>query len=338
MKRSTIEKAVDFFYPFLDKEAYIIFYGGEPLLAFDNIKYTVYLLQEKDKKKKKKLKFSLSTNGSLITDEMLDFFDRRSFDIMLSFDGLVQEIGRKTGSLKPTRELIKRIQKDAYPGIKFSTNSVFSPETVGYLSASLQYIIESGVTDLQFDLTLNDPWDETALQILEKELETLSDFLGSFYKKTGTIPIGNFKKVEAPPKKKESDTCFTCDAGLQRMAITPEENLWGCYVFHDCLKNRKENSDFQTYSFGKLDNFIKNYKTIYLKVILNYSSLRQNVFFTENQYCFLCEDVNICSVCPVSAAYTTSFIGKISPWVCSLKRLLREKRKRFLEEVNNISL
>ena len=41
MKRSTIEKAGEFFYPFLDEDAYIVFYGGEPLLAFDNIKYAV---------------------------------------------------------------------------------------------------------------------------------------------------------------------------------------------------------------------------------------------------------------------------------------------------------
>jgi uncharacterized protein len=56
MKRSTIEKAVTFFYPFLQENAYIVFYGGEPLLAFDQIRHAVSLLQEKEKTGKKKAK------------------------------------------------------------------------------------------------------------------------------------------------------------------------------------------------------------------------------------------------------------------------------------------
>ena len=51
MDNNTIKTAVDFFYPFLksDDKIYISFYGGEPLLAYDKIKYTLQLLQEKNK-------------------------------------------------------------------------------------------------------------------------------------------------------------------------------------------------------------------------------------------------------------------------------------------------
>ncbi|MCP5053682.1 MAG: 4Fe-4S cluster-binding domain-containing protein, partial [bacterium] len=41
MKPSTIDKALPFFYPYLDKDAVVTFFGGEPLLAFDTIKYAV---------------------------------------------------------------------------------------------------------------------------------------------------------------------------------------------------------------------------------------------------------------------------------------------------------
>ena len=52
-----IESAVDFFYPFLkssDKNR-IGFYGGEPLLAFDKIKYAVLRMKEKNRGKNKDL-------------------------------------------------------------------------------------------------------------------------------------------------------------------------------------------------------------------------------------------------------------------------------------------
>lgn len=331
MKRSTIEKAVEFFYPFLDEEAYILFCGGEPLLAFENIKYTVSLLQEKNREGKK-LKFSLTTNGSLITDEILHFFDDHSFDILLSFDGLAQAM-RKPGSMVPTMELIDGIQKKSYPGMVFSINTVFSPTTVNQLSASLQYIIKSGVTDLGYDLTLDIPWDDSALLALEKELSGLTDFLVSFYKEKGIIPVNNFRKEEPHSKNKQ---IFACAAGIKNMVVTQGENVWGCYRFHDYLKSREESPDYQTYSFGKLDDFMENHETVYPQVRDNYTDLRQYCFFTENQLCILCEDVVKCKVCPVNAAYTTSIIGKIPPWICRIHGIQEKEKKRLLKKIDRI--
>ena len=333
MKRSTIEKAVTFFYPFLKDQACIVFYGGEPLLAFDTIKYIVFLLQEKDRERKKRLGFSITTNGSLITDEMLQFFDSHRFDVMLSFDGLTQDMSRKSDTLIPTRELAQRLQKGAYPGIKFSTNSVFTPTTVKHLSASLQYIVESGVMDICFALAEDTYWDDAALMELVEELTRLSDFLVSYYKEKGTIPVNNFKRVKLRPK---NNITFSCAAGFRRMAITPGENVWGCSAFHDYLKSREENPDFQTYSFGKLAEFIKYHEIIYPRVLFNYTSLKQEYFFTENQHCFLCPEVNSCCVCPAGAAYATSFIGKISPWVCNINGILKKEKNRFFQEIDRI--
>ncbi len=331
MTPSTIEKAVTFFYPFLKEEAFIIFYGGEPLLAFDKIKYAVSLIQEKEREGMKKLRFTLTTNGSLVTDETLHFFDLHRFKIMLSFDGQAQDNNRKSGSREPTRELMQRLQGDSYPGIDFSTNSVITPDTVTHLTASVQDIIESGVTDLQFSLAKDQPWDEAALLSLEKELKRLVDFLVSFYKDTGVIPVAEFKK--APPRQKSRKT-FKCDGGRSRMAITAEENLLGCLAMHSYLKDQEESHDFHTYSFGKLDDFIKNYETVYPRVLANYVNLRQDCFFTENRFCFLCEEVENCGVCPAYVAYATSFIGKIPTWICRIIRIERNAKRKFLEEID----
>jgi uncharacterized protein len=277
MKSSTIEKAVTFFYPFLQENAYIIFYGGEPLLAFDQIRHAVSLLQKKEKTGKKKLKFSITTNGSLVNDEILDFFNTHCFNMLLSFDGQAQEICREPGSQKFTRELIRGINRDSYPGIEFSTNSVFTPATVNNLSQSLRYIIEMGVTEVRLSLAEDQPWEEAALMVLENELERLRDFLISYYKDRGIIPVINFRPSE--PRGKGMKV-FSCDGGRQRMAIGPGEELWGCLVFHGYLKDNQDHDDFGTYSFGKLDNFMENHETIYPEVLSNYTALRQDFFFT----------------------------------------------------------
>jgi sulfatase maturation enzyme AslB (radical SAM superfamily) len=337
MKHSTIEKAIAFFYPFLKEETSISFCGGEPLLAFDKIKHAVSLLLEKNKGGEKKFSFFLTTNGSLVTDEMLEFFDGHHFDVLLSFDGLAQDI-RKPGSLVPTRELIRRIQGNTYPDITFSTNSVFSPATINYLSASLKYIIETGVTDLDFELAVNMPWYDAVLGALEQELTSLTDFLVSYYRQYGTIPVRNFRRKTPRTKNKKKLPCFICTAGRNRIAISPGELVWGCSLFHDYLKNKKDMPYFHNYSFGKLDDFIKNHETIYPRVLINHAFLSQDCFFVGEQPCLLCDEIGNCRVCPVAAAYTTSTIGEASPWVCGINGIQKKEKNRFQEEIDNLNI
>ena len=323
MKHSTVEKAVSFFYPFLKEETKIVFFGGEPLLAFDIVKKTVSLLEKINKKGEKKLTFYLSTNGSLVTDEILQFFHLHGFSLLLSFDGLAQDTGRKHGTLALTRALIPRIRQT---GIDFSINCVFTPETAGYFSKSVKNIIEAGGTEIIVSPSCIAPWDKVALQTLEKELDRLTDFLLCYYKEKGIIPVTYFRQAASPFRKG-----FACTAGRDRISITPGENLWGCFLFHPYLKDKEESSDYRTYSFGKLDDFIENHEVLYPKILSNYSLLKQQYFLTGNRFCFLCEDRKDCKVCPVDAAYATSFIGKIPTWYCSLSRTLRKGRERFLE-------
>lgn len=327
MKSTTVEKAVTFFYPFFKQETDIIFFGGEPLLTFDMVKQAVFLLEEKNMQEQKKLTFHLSTNGSLLTRKRLDFFDRHGFSILLSFDGLGQDTAREPGSQVPTGELIRRIQ--TYPGIQLSINCVFTPGTTACLSDSVRYIIASGGSEIIISPSCIQLWDEAALLTLENELDRLTAFLLVYYKEKGMFPVTFFRPPDGLSKKG-----FVCSGGRERLSVSPDENLWGCFVFHPYLKDKEGSDDFRAYSFGKLDDFIKNHKTTYPKILANYTALKQECFFTENRFCFLCKDKENCVVCPVDSAYATSFIGKIPPWYCSLYRTLRKAKEKFLERLD----
>ena len=117
------------------------------------------------------------------------------------------------------------------------------------------------------------------------------------------------------------------------MAITPAGGLWGCLLFHGYSKGKEESDDFRTYSFGRLDDFMENYADIYPRILASYSSLRQDCFFTEETFCFLCPEVEHCGVCPVAAAYSTGVIGKIPPWMCRLKEITRKEEEKFLKAI-----
>ena len=69
------KNAVDYFYPYFTDGCYLTFYGGEPLLAFDTIRAVVAQIELLEKINKKNIRFSITTNGSLLTDDIIHFLN-----------------------------------------------------------------------------------------------------------------------------------------------------------------------------------------------------------------------------------------------------------------------
>lgn len=321
INNATIKRAVDFFYPYLKSDKiYIGFYGGEPLLAYEQVKYAVLLILEKNKKGNKKIEFNITTNGSLLTEEMLAFFNLHKFVVLLSFDGLAQDKGRKRGTLGQMVRIMKAFRE--YPGIHFEVNSVFSPQTVGDLSASLRFIIEQGGSNITFNISATARWQPADMVTLRIEINRLAAYLHCLYKDTGIMPVNNFRGIAEKEGGKKG--IFRCNAGNDHMAVTPGGEIWGCFLFHDYFKTREDNPQYRDYYFGTLPDFIADFENRYHGIAANYAELRQDFFRVEEDYCFLCPDLRGCMVCPVNAAYSSGSLGRISAHHCKIERICRQ--------------
>ena len=87
MSVETAKKALEFLadHSSDSKAVSVSFYGGEPLLRFDLIKECVDYAEELFIGKE--LSFAITTNGSLFTDEIIDFISTHNFNVMISLDG-----------------------------------------------------------------------------------------------------------------------------------------------------------------------------------------------------------------------------------------------------------
>jgi len=173
-------------------------------------------------------------------------------------------------------------------------------------------------------------WGSSDQETLKKELAELTDFLVLYYKETGKVPVKNFQAPVADPVP--GNGISGCGAGSDHMTVAPDGDLWGCFLFHDYFKTREDSSQYQDYYFGTLTDFTVNYETRYPQIKANYTELRQDFFQVEGgegNFCFLCEDVESCSVCPVNAAYSTGTLGKVSCRHCGLVKIQRNARKHF---------
>lgn len=87
MDWNTAKCAIDFFYKHSSgsRQVSFGFYGGEPLLEIELIKKCVDYIKELFKGKK--ITYVLTTNATLLNEEILDFFVENDFAIMISLDG-----------------------------------------------------------------------------------------------------------------------------------------------------------------------------------------------------------------------------------------------------------
>lgn len=101
--------------------------GGEPLLSFDLIRKTVNYIEEVNKDKNYIYNIGLVTNGSLITPEIIDFFQEHKVDMAVSFEILERLQNKERGSYDKVSANIDMMLERGYP---FGIRTTFTPESV----------------------------------------------------------------------------------------------------------------------------------------------------------------------------------------------------------------
>jgi sulfatase maturation enzyme AslB (radical SAM superfamily) len=311
LNNQDIETFLALLKPRLAKEVWLGFYGGEPLLSWPLIKKTVAFTE---KYFKNKFRFTLTTNGSLLKKEHILFFRKHRFELVLSYDGLVQK-KRDAGSVAAVEGALDQLRR-LYPD-GYVINSVFTPKTVPLLAASMEEMLKRGHERLQYSLDMCVPWKKADLATLEKQLARMATICMKYRQKNGKMPLENFRE-------NEKQGTFVCAAGRGRRALLPDRSVWGCYLFYDLLGHDPSGPDYARYCFGTLEEFSSLPSRARAAVAANYAELRQDYFFTaKKELCSLCDDLERCAVCPAVAALATRTLAVIPSWTCRIRKIAR---------------
>ncbi len=317
-----MRNSLEFFYKYMIDDYYINFFGGEPLLNFKEIENVVVFL----KKKSKKVNFSLTTNASMINNKILEFLDNNKFSIQVSFDGYAHNLQRKSNDFDAIKNKIEKIAK--YKNIKLSTNSVFTPKTIHFLSKSISLLIDLGIQEIDYSLSIIDDWDSEGLKKYKNELNKIEKLLIRNYSKNRRIPVSIYDKTI------DQKGIFKCSAGKKFITIDTNGDLWGCFMFFDYYKKQKYDKAIKKFSFGNIYEFIKDYKDIHKKVLNTYSILRNDYYkTTDNKKCYLCENLKDCRMCPLNGAFYTGKIGLIGTWMCKANKIKNNSISSFKKKI-----
>ncbi len=110
--------------------------GGEPTLSWDLVTQTVRYAQGLFQEGDKPIRWGISTNGSILTDEMIVFFREYSFDVQFSFDVLPDVQNSQRGCFDKVSENLVRYSE---AGIRVRIRSTITRLNVSRMEEMVRF-------------------------------------------------------------------------------------------------------------------------------------------------------------------------------------------------------
>ncbi len=215
------------------------FFGGEPLMNWDVIKDLVAYARGQEGPRGKKFRFTLTTNGMLIDDDVIDFANREMHNVVLSLDGRKETHDRLRvdyagqGSYERIvpkfQELVRRRGgKGYYMRGTFThanpdfTRDLFHMADLGFDQLSMEPVVcapddPAALTEEDLPIVL-EQYEILAKEMLKREREGRPiTFYHYMLDLTGGPCI--YKRISG------------CGSGTEYMAVTPWGDLYPCHQF-----------------------------------------------------------------------------------------------------------
>ncbi len=215
------------------------FFGGEPLLNFDVVKQLVAYGRELEKTHDKHFRFTLTTNGVLLNDEIMEFANREMDNVVLSIDGrkeihdMMRPFQRGDGSYDI---ILPKFQKfaESRGQQKYYARGTFTHNNLDF-SEDVLHLADLGFKQISVEPVVAQSTDDYALQEedLPKLFEEYDKLAAEMVKRHGTDKDFTFFHfmidLEGGPcvYKRLSG----CGSGTEYMAVTPSGELYPCHQF-----------------------------------------------------------------------------------------------------------
>lgn len=215
------------------------FFGGEPLMNFPVVKEIVEYGRELEKKHDKKFRFTMTTNGVLLNDEILEFCNKECGNLVLSVDGRkeIHDLMRPFRNGEGSYDLImpkfekaaeSRNQTNYYVRGTFTHNNLdFSKDVLsladrGFKQISVEPVVAADTEDYALreeDLPkICEEYDKLAVEMIRREKEGKGfNFFHFMVDLTGGPCV--YKRLSG------------CGCGTEYLAVTPWGDFYPCHQF-----------------------------------------------------------------------------------------------------------
>lgn len=221
------------------KNLEVDFFGGEPLMNWQVVKDLVQYGREQEALHNKKFRFTLTTNGVLLDDEVMEFANREMSNVVLSIDGRkeINDRMRPSRNGKGSYELIlpkfkklaeSRNQTNYYVRGTFTHNNLDFSEDVkhladlGFKQISVEPVV--ALPEEGYSITEED------LPILFEEYDRLAKLMLEYKKAGKDFNFFHFM-IDLTGGPCVAKRLSGCGSGTEYLAVTPWGDLYPCHQF-----------------------------------------------------------------------------------------------------------
>ena len=215
------------------------FFGGEPLMNFQVVKDLVAYARSIEKKAGKNFRFTLTTNGLLIDDDVIDFANRECSNVVLSLDGRKEIHDRYrvdyagNGSWE---KIVPKFQKlvNSRGGKNYYMRGTFTHANPDFLE-DIKVMLDLGFRELSMEPVVAAEGDASALTdedlpIVMEQYEKLAELMIQKRKEGDPFTFYHYM-IDLTGGPCIYKRISGCGSGTEYMAVTPWGDLYPCHQF-----------------------------------------------------------------------------------------------------------
>ena len=215
------------------------FFGGEPLMNFQVVKDLVAYARRVEKERGKNFRFTLTTNGVLVDDDVIDFANKECSNVVLSLDGRKEIHDRYRVDYAGNGSwdnIVPRFQKfvEARGGKEYYMRGTFTHANPDFLK-DIQQMLDLGFNELSMEPVVCAEGDPAGLT--EKDMAVVMDQ----YEKLAELMLQRDKEgrpftfyhymIDLSGGPCIYKRISGCGSGTEYMAVTPWGDLYPCHQF-----------------------------------------------------------------------------------------------------------
>lgn len=306
----------------------ITFFGGEPLLEIDHIQAICEQARAMSKQTGIDILFHTTTNGTLLTKDVLHFLKENKIKFLLSIDGTQQshdqhrKFADGTGSWQSIYDIIPLMKSyQPWQGARITP----APNNVGDLLEGVKILAERGINQFIIGPASGVKWSEDARGLWVDQAIRVGEYYIQQRLAKKHIRIAFFEKDLTCEPNAYLDS-WGCGAGAGRVAVNPDGRLFGCSKI---MTAHKDDEDTNKWCLGDV---WKGYS----QVAVRYRQIdRTSQFRTK---CQTCEFTGECTGgCPAVNYQATGDIFTPDENECRLTACFMQIKgayKRLMEKYN----
>jgi uncharacterized protein len=325
MSLDTARKIVDFAFSTTPNSERLdfSFFGGEPFLKFSLIRDITNYIRVREKEGEKTAQISITTNGTILTEQIIDFVREKHIDLCFSIDGPpnVHDLNRIFKNGTASSKVVFRNLRQALDQLEcVQVNAVYGPDTLPSLLESVQYLYEMGAPAIHLNLNIKALWNPSNANLFPTIYAQIGDYYIQCYQAGKEIAVNLIDNKIILFLKGGYAAEDLCSMGEREWGFAPSGNTYPCERFI----GEDINSSFW------LGNINTGLDFEVQKAIIEQ---RGNI----NQECKTCSLNRYCmNWCGCTNYFMTGQTNLVSPILCASERASMKAAGRVLQTLTDI--